>query len=202
MKTQSKTNPVDDLPPIEIFGIDSDGELAPLAKGVVVEADVWRHLGEAAVKTAHRAGNVKARPGPRIGGTGDRADREGGREDVVMPVAMKPQLAGSVLAMADFFARPLPRLAVDPTSLEVDHRGYTWRAKVRCRRFVPSRPATLRVYPSPSGNLTILELVPMRPGRIPTSSFVTAGVTAVTALGLRLLDSKSAATSARPAPVS
>jgi hypothetical protein len=190
VRTRSKANPVDDLPPIEIFGIDADGELAPLARGVVVEADVWRNLGEAAAKKAHQAGNLKARPGPRIGGSADRSDREGGREDVVMPVPMKPYEAGSALATADFFARPLPHLVVDPVSLEVDHRGYTWRAEVRCRRLAPSRPATLRVYPSPSGNLTIVELVPTRPGRIPTSSFIRAGVEALTALGLRLLESR------------
>ncbi len=190
MKTRSKANPVDDLPPIEIFGIDSDGELAPLAKGVVVEADVWRNLGEAAVKKAHQAGNVKARPGPRIGGTADRVDRDGGREDIVVPVPLKPHVAGPMLTTPDFFARPVPRLAVDPASLEVDHRGYTWRADVRCWRLARSRPATLRAYPSPSGNLTILELVPLRPGRIPTSSFIRAGVKAVNTLGMRLLTSQ------------
>lgn len=191
MKTGSKTKPVGEPPAIEVFGVDSDGELTPLARGVVADTDLLRSLSDAAAKKAHQAGRIKARPGPRIGGSADRSDREGGREDVVVPVPLKPHLAGAVLSMSEFFTRPLPRLAVDSTSLEADHRGYTWRADVRCWRFGRSRPATLRAYPSPSGNLTILELVPLRPGRIPTSSFIRAGVKAVSVLALRLLASQS-----------
>ena len=62
----------------------------------------------------------------------------------------------------------------------------SWKASVHTGRFRRRRPAELTVHPSPSSNLTVLELIPDRPRRFRTKRFVHTGVEAVDLLGRRL----------------
>ena len=191
--------------PVEVFGVRSDGELIPLRPGSPPgdgapsggdnqPADGERTwiLGPLSDATDHagRRSGPPLRHGPktvRPGGTGDRPTRGGGREDVVAPVHVLPGPASRALHSGDLFDDPLPGVTVDVRSLEVGANGSSWNATVTCgllrRR---ARPATLRAYPSPSANLTVLELVPRRSTLLHTRSFIRTGVPAIAALGSRI----------------
>lgn len=191
--------------PVEVFGVRSDGELIPLRSGSASPDESAPSQGQRAFDTdrvwilgpvgvgAEKVGNQPGRPpyqarqAARPGGYQDRPTRGGGREDVVAPVHVLPGPASRALHSGDLFDDPLPGVAVDVKSLEVGSTGSSWAATVTCgllrRR---TRPATLRAYPSPSANLTVLELVPTRSRLIHTRSFIRAGVPAIATLGLRI----------------
>lgn len=185
------------MDPIEVFGVGPDGELMPIESlaqrrrqgqhQTHGQADrVWSGMTlnddgpEASTSSGHRG-----RRGQLPGGYDDRKSRSGGREDVMAPVPVLPGVASHALHSGELFQRPIPGMTVDVESLEVDARGSSWKAVVDCGRLRP-RPATLRAYPSPSLNLTILELVPTRPRLIHTRAFVKAGVGAVATISRRL----------------
>jgi len=186
---------------IEVFGVGADGELIPIRRrtdrvwagttsidhGPDSEPppDVDRGFSERDIGRSDI--EYKARPGQRPGGYDDRKGRSGGREDVVAPVPVLPGVASHVLHDGSVFTPPIPGIEIELTSLQIDARGSTWAASVRCGRLRPrTRRATLRAYPSPSSNLTILELVPTGPRLVHTGSFVNAGVEIVSTLGRRL----------------
>lgn len=177
------------MDPVEVFGVGPDGELIEIRS----RADrAWNgntsdHDGPEQVLPTYRA-----RPGLRPGGYEDRMGRSGGQEDVMTPVAVLPGIASRALHSGVLFERPIPGLSVDQESLEADARGSTWKATVECGRFRRRpRKATLRAYPTPSLNLTILELVPTRPRLIHTRSFVTVGVEAIVTLSERLIEGRA-----------
>jgi len=106
---------------------------------------------------------------------------------VVAPVPVLPGRASRALHTGALFADPLPGLTVDVDSLEIGSHGSSWDATVtwgRLRR--RTRRAILRAYPSPSANLTVLELVPARSTAIRTRSFIRAGVPAIATLCSRI----------------
>ena len=164
---------------VEVFGVAPDGELIPLAER---PERLWSDDGGSGPF-------YRARPGLRPGGYEDRPERHGGREDVVAPVPVLPGVASRALHDGDVLRRPLPGLEIDLDSVAIDARGSAWDATVRCgplgRR---RRRATLRAYPSPSANLTVLELIPVRPRLLPTRAFIRAGVPAIATLGNRLFE--------------
>ncbi len=132
-----------------------------------------------------RLGRTTATPGHRAGGTSGRVTRQGCDEEVVTPVLVSPELAAAAMAGRDFWSQSATGLSVDPTSLQIDRAGLHWRARLRtgplCRR-----AANLRVYSSPSRNVTVLELVPEARRLIQTRAFVRRGVPAIGELAARL----------------
>jgi len=169
---------------VEVFGVGADGALLPLTScggGPDPDGDrAWDHVSD-------HISAYRARPGLRPGGFEDRPKRHGGREDVVAPVHVLPGPASNALHGGEIFREPLPKLNIDVGSLEVDSRGSSWKATVACGRlWTRQRKATLRAYPSPSANLTVLELIPTSPRQLYTRAFVKAGVPAIATLGHRL----------------
>ena len=189
------------MDPIEVFGVGPDGELIEI-RGRADRAWAGKALDDGGPGQAnnpiagydteigadhrHQLG-YRARPGQRPGGYEDRKSRTGGREDVITPVPVLPGPASRALHTGEPFREPLPGVTVDLESLKIDARGSSWNAVVDCGRFRRRRRrATLRAYPSPSLNLTILELVPNRPRLVHTRAFVNTGIDAIDTLGRRL----------------
>ena len=182
------------MDPIEVFGVGPDGELIEIRS----RADrAWDGRTSDDDGPEQVSPTYRARPGRRPGGYEDRKGRSGGREDVMTPVAVLPGIASRVLHSGALFQHPIPGLSVDRESLESDAGGSSWKATVECGRFRRRpRKATLRAYPTPSLNLTVLELVPTRPRLIHTRSFVDVGVQAIVTLSERL----AAGSAASPPP--
>ncbi len=198
--------------PVEVFGVGPDGRLIPLnspsssAPQEQGDADrLWGgglHAGPSSTGLSSTGlSSTGSRRAARPGGYADRPTRRGGREDVIAPVPVLPGLASRTLHDGGVFVEPLPGLTVDVDSLEVDSQGSSWDVTVRCKRFGPrrrrSRRATLRAYPSPSANLTVLELVPTRRRLVQTRAFVEAGVPAIATLSGRIASVAATSTSAR-----
>jgi len=185
--------------PIEVFGVGPDGELIALGTEAPSDDrgfnawtgfDTWSPEGDERGDGRPAMPTYRARPGLRPGGYDDRPGRGGGREDVVAPVRVVPGLASFALHRGELFDEPIPGLEVDVSSLKIDRRGSSWRAVVHYGRIGRHhRRATLRAYPSPSLNLTILELIPVEPRLVHTRAFIRAGVPAVATLSLRLAHS-------------
>lgn len=171
--------------PLEVVLLNPDGtELVRPGQGhgdAVARPD----LGAAVAAGIRQLGRTTAAPGPRVGGTADRVGRQGCDEEVVTPVLMPPDSAALTMVAADFFRLPAAGLTVDPASLEVDRGGLRWRARLRTGP-LGRRRANLRLYPSPSRNLTVLELIPQSRRPFRTRSFVRWGVPAVGELAARL----------------
>lgn len=142
-------------------------------------------LGAAVAAGLRQLGRTTATPGPRAGGTSDRVTRQGCDEEVVTPVLVPPALAARMVIERDFFRHPTVGLTVDPKSLERDRFGLRWRARLRTGH-LSRRAANLRLYPSPSHNLTVLELIPVARRFLRTGSFVRRGVPAMSELAARL----------------
>ena len=184
-------------PPVEVFGVRSDGELIPLRSGSSNHSEFSRppvrpsspkpSSSPRVPADVERRWELESGKPNRPGGYGDRRSRTGGREDVVTPVPVLPGPASRALHTGQLFDEPLPGLDVNVDSLTIGTDGSSWDATVtwgRLRR--RSRSATLRAYPSRSANLTVLELVPLRRRLIHTRAFIRAGVPAIATLSCRI----------------
>ena len=171
-----------DPEPIEVILLNPDG--TPLRRYEPTEGSA-AEVGAAIAAGIRQLGRTTATPGPRAGGTGDRVTRQGCDEEVVTPVLVSPQLAAIAMAGRGFFRNAAAGLKVDPTSLQVDRTGLQWRARLRTGALC-SRAANLRLYSSPSQNVTVLELIPEARRLIRTRAFVRRGVPAVGELAARL----------------
>jgi hypothetical protein len=74
-----------------------------------------------------------------------------------------------------------PCLQVDRDSLAARHNELRWDARLRTMPW-RRRAAHLRVYGSPSANVTVLTLSPLRPRKVATRAFLRRGMRAMTAL--------------------
>lgn len=126
-----------------------------------------------------------ATPGYRPGGHDDRPTRLGDRGEVIQSLLVRPAAAAELVGRGDLFVPSLPRLRIDETTVDRTGLGFAWPATVRTGLFTRTR-ATLSIHPSPSANLTVLELLPDRMRRWRSRSFVRAGVIAIDELGDRL----------------
>ena len=125
-------------------------------------------------------------PGFRPGGFADRPARSGVRGEVVTSLLVRPRRAAGIAEKGDLFDPPLRGVKVDERSAAKAGPGLSWPVTVRTGMLSSTR-ATLRLQPSPSANLTVLELLPDRLSRWRERSFVRVGVTAVDQLAGRLL---------------
>lgn len=179
----------EELPEVEVFVPGPDGEPLEVAEPVGAH-EVLRELGTSLSHSLHQLGELHAAQGTRLGSAADRATRNGSREDVMTPLLLDPSRAFAAVGHGAMFDPPIPLVDIDSTSLEIDSRGISWRAVVHTGRY-RRRSATLRLYSSPSANLTVIELVPDKPRWIWTWSFVRAGVAAVDELADRLAQSSA-----------
>ncbi|MEM8704898.1 MAG: hypothetical protein AAGE98_00460, partial [Actinomycetota bacterium] len=112
--------------------------------------------------------------------------RNGLGEDVSQPVLAS---AGPVLdrlfddpaVLAD-----LPALEIRGHGRRTDDLAATWNVDLVTGPPSGRREAVLAVHASPSQNITMLELVPRRPRRLRTTTFVRLGVGAIAELATRL----------------
>jgi hypothetical protein len=157
--------------------------------GRPIEPEPPRPTEEVLLETARTVvGHLQERsatPGFRPGGHHDRPTRLGDRGEVIQSLLIRPAATTRIVGRGDLFEPPLPRLRIDEAMVERSGSGFAWPATVRTGLFSRTR-ATLSIHPSPSTNLTVLELLPRRMRRWQSRSFVRAGVIAVDQLGDRL----------------
>lgn len=166
------------------YWIDDDGE--PLAPPEPLDpAEALRDVGEWFSHQIERARQTEAAPGARFGQAADQAQRTGSSEDVVVALPVRSSAAAAAARRGAVFDPPLRRLRIEIGSLEIHGGSCSWQATVRTGLY-RKRTATLRIDPSPSGILTILQLVPESACRFRTHSFVRAGVPALRELSERL----------------
>lgn len=181
--------PAAELPDVEVldvFVVDETCELVTFDPNVHVGADLrtidLRALGDDVVRQLRE---FRAAPGVRPGVQLTTVVRSGHREEICQPVLVPPNAAQHIF-LTDVLFADHTRIDVDESSRRVEGDTVTWQAKVPVGRFIRARRAELTVHPSPSSNLTVLELIPQRPRRFRTKRFVRAGVEAVDGLGRRL----------------
>lgn len=167
--------------------VDEHDEPLPVAPvgGDPDPSEALAQLGHWVADRLDAAGDLKAAPGPRLGPGQERTSRSGSTEEVCAPLLVRPHIAMRALLEADVFGQGLRTIDVDGSSLDSNGVSCSWLASVRTGLF-RSRDATLRIGPSPSGNITVLQLMPQHTRRFYTRSFVRAGITAVDEVGGRL----------------
>ncbi len=112
-------------------------------------------------------------PDRKVQGIG-RPGRTGYRDEIVVTLRADPMQAVTEAVRGDLFDPPIARLEVDPESLESSRYELCWRATIRTgtRR----RAAKVRLYASPSLNVSVLSLLPARPRAIARTGFLRVGL--------------------------
>lgn len=111
--------------------------------------------------------------------------RAGHPEEILVTLRCRPTIAREIAVEGAVFGPRLARLAVAVESLSCDERELSWDVVLRApiwRR----RRSTMRLFASPSANVSILTLTPKRPHRMATNSFIRAGIRALHAVGNRI----------------
>lgn len=176
-----------DVEELHVFAVGVDGELVSIDPTDHQSTDPGQiDLRAAGTEALGHLRELRAKPGYRLGPTTDRSDRRGHHEEVAQPVFVKPRHATQVALTGALFAEPLPGLDVDVDSRTQEGDSLRWAVRVRTGRFRRRREAALSMHPSPSANLSVIELIPKKPERFQTGRFVQAGVLAVDTLGNRL----------------
>lgn len=118
-------------------------------------------------------------PGMRVGQGVDEPRRTGFHEEILVTLHADPVDSIQTALSADVLDSAAPRLEVDHDSLAARRNELRWTVRLRTgpgRR----RSAHLRVYGSPSSNVTVLTLSPLRPRKVATRSFLRRGMRAMT----------------------
>ena len=116
---------------------------------------------------------------------GDRAVRTGSCEEVLVTVGGDRLSRLGELDPNDLFSPLLKRLDVDRSTLRRSRHELAWDVRVAT---LPGRRrrASMRIYSSPSGNVTVLTLVPATTSRIFPRAFIRAGLRSMREVGSRL----------------
>ena len=120
-------------------------------------------------------------PGMRPGQGVDKPRRTGFHEEILVTLHADPVDSIQTALTSDALSAAAPRLRVDGDSLAARRNELRWTASLRTvlwRR----RRAHLRVYGSPSANVTVLTLSPLRPRKVATRTFLRRGMRAMTDL--------------------
>ncbi len=123
-------------------------------------------------------------PGARLGQAVDEPRRSGFPEEILVTLHADP-VTTAERALAGTAFRSAPRLRVDRSTLRVRRNDVLWRCTLRIGP-LRRRPAMVRLYGSPSANVTVLTLSPERPRRVATRRFLRVGLRAMTELRDRL----------------
>lgn len=108
----------------------------------------------------------------------ERRSRSGHAEEIQLTLRNRPavaQITAEQMTDLDSTAR---RLRVDVTTIRRNDREISWDAVLRApvwRR----RRATLKLFASPSSNVSVLTLVPTRPHRVARKHFLRTGIRAL-----------------------
>jgi hypothetical protein len=145
----------------------------------------WRDPGERKT-TAVGAEPVDHTLMPRQGtGTwpnGERAVRLGHAEEILITLASKPFEAMDVARLSGVFDPPIRGLRVDLDSRRDGDFEVSWNAALHTAP-LRWRAASLRLYASPSLNVTVLTIVPNKARTVSSRLFVRFGLRAARQLG-------------------
>lgn|GEM_PF-630070 len=175
-------------PEIVMFFLGPEGELVdadPNSPPRRTLADV-RRAWRTALEVERRQdpfGRNRLAPRP-VQGSG-RPARPGYRDEILVTSRRSPDLAVAEAVRGDLFEPPLDRLEVDAASLRSRRYELSWDATLRVRPW-GHRPVRVRLYASPSLNVTALAMSPQRPRRAARSSFLRVGNSVMNALRDRL----------------
>jgi hypothetical protein len=110
----------------------------------------------------------------RSGAPIDQARTAGCREEIQVSVLAHPVVAAELIDDL-MLLHDLAGVSVDESSRESHRKQITWDARVRTTPW-SHRRARLRLYGSPSSNVTVLTLTPIRSRRRGTRLFLRAGL--------------------------
>lgn len=157
------TDDVEADPEIVMFLLGADGTLLddagdPRPRRTI--ADV-RRAWRAALESEAPDPTGRHRLAPRaVQGTG-RPSTHGHRDEIVATARARPEHAVAAAVRPDFFVPPIDRLHVDRSSIRTRRYELTWEARLTLRIW-HRRPVRLRLYSSPSHNVTVLALSPVK----------------------------------------
>jgi len=117
--------------------------------------------------------------------TMERRKDTGHPEEILVTMRCRPPVARDIATASPVFSPDLRRLRVDVTTLRRDRRELAWDAVIRAPLW-RRRPATLRLWASPSSNVSVLTLTPKKPHKVARRGFIRAGVRALHDLSARI----------------
>lgn len=112
--------------------------------------------------------------GTRTGAPLDQRRSAGCREEIQVTLLAHPAVTADVIEELRLLDAS-SRLVVDVSTLRRIDREITWTARVRTTPW-SRRPARLRLYGSPSANITVLTLTPIRSRRWGVRLFLRSGL--------------------------
>lgn len=174
---------------IVMFFLGPDGEPLEPAEEPPARtlADVYRSWRAALEAEREHEEYRRTRPVARqVQGTG-RPGKVGYRDEIVVTLRSDPMRAVTEAVDGDVFEPPIRHLEVDPESMVSSRYELNWTASIRVglgRR----RPARLRLYASPSLNVTVMSLFPLKQRPIAKASFLRRGLKVMNALRDRIDD--------------
>ena len=116
---------------------------------------------------------------------GERAVRLGHAEEILITLSSKPFEAMDVARLGDVFDPPIRRLRVDLDSRRDGDFEVSWTAALQTAPF-RWRVASLRVYASPSLNVTVITIVPNKARKVSSRLFVRVGLQAARHFGVAI----------------
>ena len=128
---------------------------------------------------------VRLTPGARVGQPIDEPRRSGFPEEILVTLHSDPRQAAQVALEQGVLDGSPRQLLIDTASLRARRNELVWSATLRTWPWA-GRPARLRLYGSPSANVTVLTLTPLHPHRVATRSFLRVGMRTMTELRDRL----------------
>jgi hypothetical protein len=115
---------------------------------------------------------------------GERAVRLGNAEEILITLPSNPFAAMDVARAGDVFTPPIPSLRVDLGSRRDGDFEVSWQAALRAPLLW--RKVSLRIYASPSLNVTVMTIVPDKARKISSRWFVHMGLKAARQLAQQI----------------
>jgi hypothetical protein len=125
-----------------------------------------------------------ARQGTGTWPNGERAVRLGNAEEILITLPSNPFAAMDVARTVEVFDPPIPGLRVDQDSRRDGDFEVSWKAALRAP--LRWRRVTLRIYASPSLNVTVMTIVPNKARKISSRWFVHFGLKAARQLAAQI----------------
>jgi hypothetical protein len=145
----------------------------------------WSGPGEreaAAVVTTPLDHTLMPRQGTGTWPNGERAVRLGHAEEILITLASKPFEAMDVARLGGVFDPPIRGLRVDLDSRRDGDFEVSWNAALHTAP-LRWRAASLRLYASPSLNVTVITIVPNKARKVSSRLFVHFGLRAARQFG-------------------
>ncbi len=115
---------------------------------------------------------------------GERAVRLGNAEEILITLPSNPFAAMKVAQLGEVFDPPISGFVVDVASRRDGDFEVSWSATLRAP--IRRRKVSLRIYASPSLNVTVMTIVPHAARKISSRSFVRVGLRSARTLARRI----------------